>query len=518
MRSEHLHLLVLSTYVLYLLKIDFFLSTLCTQVSTSCIRSAQRFTKSARVHVTILVVPGADVWCSCAIRCKEHRVLHTLIQRKGGKGNAVRPTLKQLPSDVAPQDRVFALTAFVPHACEAHGNLGAMDVATEEAQDARSQYAAHQGNASQCDDSQCQDNNTAASGCLSQSTTSLNLKSSIQFRSMTSTQLAALLREKYNQHNKRWGLADVREAIIAHDPRAASLAKTVLGKLKGLCTLTGGVEMELIQGLAACLRRRGFGVTLHIADAKTVKTQILAIARKRYYAVMRKKGVKATRFNPDSVSASLNAVNEYVIDADGKPTEEKQQYLLGWTVIPPNMMGDGVKNFMPVNALDCAAKRGRGSGVLVVRATMDANDNIHPMSVSDVLAPEGLASVGAHMAVEKIMTNMESVASQTVCIVDGGPALLRTTKREYPEMGIQRCYRHLIQQLQRCKTSRAIIPAYEQVVKIPKNHAKVAQKILSKLPSQSALKGIPKEELCQVYQSVTREEERHTHVTIVCRG
>lgn len=407
---------------------------------------------------------------------------------KGVKGKSIRPHLQELPAHVNRADRVFALTAFVPHSCEAHGRLGGDGIDQTCADD----------ESAPVDDVKSTEHHTAASRCLSKSTTSLNLKSNMQFRSMTSTQLAALLRDKYLQHNKRWGLADVRDAIVAHDPRAGSLAKTVLSKLKGLNTLTGGVEMELIQGLALCLRRRGFGVALHVADAKTVKAQILAIARKRYYATMRKKGVKANRFNADSVAKSFEGVREFVLDKDGVPTKEKQQYLLGWTVVPPNMMVEGVKNFMPVNALDCAAKRGRGSGVLVVRATMDANNNIHPISVSDVLAPEGLASVGAHIAVEKIMTKMETVACSTVCIVDGGPALLRATKREYPTMGIQRCYRHLIQQLQRCKTSRAIIPSYEQMIRIPKNHGNLAQKILNKVGSQSALKAIPKEELCQV--------------------
>ena len=53
------------------------------------------------------------------------------------------------------------------------------------------------------------------------------------------------------------------------------------------------------------------------------------------------------------------------------------EYLVGWTLVPPNMMEDGWLNFMPVSALDAAGMRGRGQGIVVVRATKDANNNIH---------------------------------------------------------------------------------------------------------------------------------------------
>ena len=75
-------------------------------------------------------------------------------------------------------------------------------------------------------------------------------------------------------------------------------------------------------------------------------------------------------------------------------------YVMGWTIVPPNMLTDkakhpgkdGIANFPPVDAMDCAAMR-TGSGITVVRATKDANNNLHPISFSHLLSGESL--VGA---------------------------------------------------------------------------------------------------------------------------
>ena len=82
-------------------------------------------------------------------------------------------------------------------------------------------------------------------------------------------------------------------------------------------------------------------------------------------------------------------------------------YLTGWTLIPPNMMphhGEGGRGiFHPVDALDCAGFRGAGQGVLVARATYDANHCVHPVSVSHHLAAEGDLTVGAHIFAERLL-------------------------------------------------------------------------------------------------------------------
>ena len=126
-------------------------------------------------------------------------------------------------------------------------------------------------------------------------------------------------------------------------------------------------------------------------------------ARKAHYATAKKAGRKATKFDVKVVAKALDDLTD--------PTN-----LVGYTLIPPNMMprdGGGRGIFHPVDALDAAGFRGAAQGVLVARATYDANHCVHPVSVSHMLAAEGDMSVGAHIQAElillgeQVMTNPE---------------------------------------------------------------------------------------------------------------
>ena len=55
-------------------------------------------------------------------------------------------------------------------------------------------------------------------------------------------------------------------------------------------------------------------------------------------------------------------VQEFQKDKDGNDTTDKVSYLVGWTVIPPNMMNGGLQNFPPRDAFDGAGCRDDATG------------------------------------------------------------------------------------------------------------------------------------------------------------
>lgn len=138
----------------------------------------------------------------------------------------------------------------------------------------------------------------------------------------------------------------------------------------------------LNHGLATNLSSQGFGVVFHLVNASTVANMIEDIARKRYTAVCKKNGTATTKV-PFNVKHIASAVEKYSEDAD-----DTNKYLMGWTLIPKNMMYGNLSNFIPVDAIDGAAMRGSAAGTMIVRATKDANDHVHPVSISHLLASE----------------------------------------------------------------------------------------------------------------------------------
>lgn len=110
------------------------------------------------------------------------------------------------------------------------------------------------------------------------------------------------------------------------------------------------------------------------------------------------------------------------------------------------------------------------TGVLVARCTKDANSNIHPISISHMLAAESNLSVGAHLDVEKAFLNLEQ-DGRCVTITDGGTALLSSMQEKMPRAALFRCSRHLKEDLKRTPAGRASLDIYNKLVAIPKNHS-----------------------------------------------
>ena len=144
------------------------------------------------------------------------------------------------------------------------------------------------------------------------------------------------------------------------------------------------------------------------------------------------------QFKKADVSHMLNKINDWEKDKDGNDTATKQTYIVGWTLVPNNMMHGGLANFFNVDALDGAGMRMRAQGVLlsargvelilkcrghvywggpregnwssslclltagimIIRGTRDANNNLHPISMSRFFAPENDRAVGAHIGAE----------------------------------------------------------------------------------------------------------------------
>ena len=176
-------------------------------------------------------------------------------------------------------------------------------------------------------------------------------------------------------------LAAIREL----DPQChARVAKKVLALLRKAHEVDEEEEMLLLQGLCVLLSRQGFGVTLHLVSADAVRSIILETARLRHAAKQRKLP-RAERQQFDSTAAMRHMAEV----KDKNDTGEPLSYCVGWTVVPPNMMRENLLQFQPVDAIDAAASHGRAGGVFIARATLDANRQVHPVSVSHILAAEG---------------------------------------------------------------------------------------------------------------------------------
>ena len=249
------------------------------------------------------------------------------------------------------------------------------------------------------------------------------LRGHLRKRSFTSKQLADALAPMYERHGRRWRLPDVRAEVEHLDPGAKGISGAVLRRLRGQHELPVKTSTKLLQGLAVCLRRKGFGVVLHETDATGVREQALELARKRYYGEARKRKIsKMSRFTRQSVAETLMSIEDTVINDYGK--KEPATYVVGWTAIPPSQMDGNYKYYPPVDAIDCAGMRGRASGVAVVRGKKDADSRLHVASMSHMLAAEGDLSIGAHMAAEKAVLPVDAFnTAEYLTNFDGGASL-----------------------------------------------------------------------------------------------
>ena len=95
------------------------------------------------------------------------------------------------------------------------------------------------------------------------------------------------------------------------------------------------------------LRQEGWGVVLHVADAESVCAQVEDIARKQYAA--------HCRAHPESRKHKFDVKHiAGVLDLYKAEEARSQEYIMGFTIVPPNMMRGGLQHFPPVDAIDAA--------------------------------------------------------------------------------------------------------------------------------------------------------------------
>ena len=231
---------------------------------------------------------------------------------------------------------------------------------------------------------------------------------------------------------------------------------------------------------------------LHTSDAASVCHQIEDIARKQYAAHCRETPeCKKVKFDVKHIAA--------VLERYTSPTAQEQEYVMGFTLVPPHMMNGALSHFPPVDAIDGVSMRDYAIGVMINRATKDGNDNVHLISTSVLLASECNLSMDAVQSAESLLLGVDSALNLPgrVTITDGGIALLSSQERHRPRTALWRCYRHLkADLLKRCKTSAQILDA---LVKVPPGRVNSADTLMAKLPANSPLHSIPKEQFCQAY-------------------
>jgi hypothetical protein len=146
--------------------------------------------------------------------------------------------------------------------------------------------------------------------------------------------------------------------------------------------------------------------------------------------------------------------------------------------------------------------RDPAAGTLLCRATKDANSNVHPISITVVLASECNYAVDAMMAAEEMLLSSEGHSSpldnaSRVTVTDGGPALVSRQKHHHPDVALWRCEHHLKAELaRRC---RASLKVYNDLVEIPHGRLEQADTCLLDLPEASPLMKMEIEHICQAY-------------------
>ena len=146
---------------------------------------------------------------------------------------------------------------------------------------------------------------------------------------------------------------------------------------------------------------------------------------------------------------------------------------MGFTLVPPNMMRGGLKHFLPVDAMDGANMRDRAAGTMLLRATKDADDHLHPISTSVMLGGENtMVLLGVHDAECQLLDKGALDEPGRVCLIDGGRALESTQLAKHPESYVYRCEQHMKHDL--AKRDKDSLEKYNVLCKIPHGRADLA--------------------------------------------
>ena len=314
-------------------------------------------------------------------------------------------------------------------------------------------------------------------------------------RKVPAQQLASALRAGFELHGRKWTGKQVFVEIRKLDPSTnIHMAHHVLSRLRRPVVMSAPFNPILLQGLASALRKEGWGVVLHVADADSVCAQIEDIARKQYAAHCRAHpGSRLIKFDVKHISS--------VLEQYSSEEAQSQEYIMGFTLVPPNMMRGGLAQFPPFDAIDAASMRDYAAGVMINRATKDGNDNVHLISTSVMLASESGLSLDATQSAETLLLGEDNPLSHPdhVTITDGGIALLSSQVKHHRRASLWRCYRHLkADLLRRCKASAQIL---DKLVGLPPGRVHAADELMAELPPHSPLRKVPKEQFCQAYMA-----------------
>ena len=133
--------------------------------------------------------------------------------------------------------------------------------------------------------------------------------------------------------------------------------------------------------------------------------------------------------------------------------------------------------------------------ISIRNATFDANNAVHPVAMSHMLAAEGDLSIGAHIrALRHVLGNDVVNRLGNVTFVDGGTSLEGEVQRQLPNVHVQRCHTHIQDFLHKRGAAKhendiAILNKLKLLQK-GKNAARLANILYNKLAPNSPLRKI----------------------------
>ena len=301
--------------------------------------------------------------------------------------------------------------------------------------------------------------------------------------------VAERLRLEWEQEKSTWGFAKLQHQVQKYHPEASDAyviyVRRLLNQGELFHCLDDKQQNELLQGLAECLRRRGWAVSLLSASGSTVLAQAVDMAAAKCNNQQRKRHPRGSRI-PFDVRASLTANGGRYPDVDvsGNPI----RYLMGYVIVPANVRGTKLRNFIPVSCLDWCRATGDAQGSYVGRSLKDANGHILPITIGRLLCTEAATGCTKFHEEEAVLHGGEAVLKTTlnspshVHFSDGGVALRACNKKANPEAGgFLFDYRHYEEGLVKNTVGRRAAPVYRQLVRKPPQRVAEANRILDQL-------------------------------------
>jgi hypothetical protein len=177
-------------------------------------------------------------------------------------------------------------------------------------------------------------------------------------------------------------------------------------------------------------------------------------------------------------------------------TELLARFLMGFTMIPKNVM-QNPSAFWSVDTIDCSTAY---TGVLCLRVAKDANDSVHPKSISVIFAPEGKVALRAVMKAEKLILSAlpgPKVAEfgNVLTVHDAAKCLRTERKLEYPSSWTMYCAMHMRNAMTRGNATKEEKAIYNTCLNLPKHCKEIALRKIANLPKTSMLHRYDKAEL-----------------------